>query len=40
MHQLEERSEGEIGDLDASQESLGELMPQGSSLVGRPIEPK
>lgn len=40
LNELEARSEGEIGDLDASQESLGELIPQGSSLVGKPVEPK
>ena len=28
MNQLEARSEGEIADLDASQESLGEIIPK------------
>lgn len=40
MDKLEQRSEGELMDLDASQESIGEVMRQGSNIVGKPIEPK
>jgi len=38
INMLDERSEGELGELDGSDESLGEIMPSNTNIVGRPLD--
>lgn len=38
INMLDERSEGELGELDASNESLGEIIPSGTNIVGKPVD--
>lgn len=38
INMLDERSEGELGELDASNESLGEIIPSNTNIVGRPLD--
>ena len=38
INMLDERSEGELGELDASNESLGEIIPSNTNIVGKPLD--
>lgn len=38
INMLDERSEGELGELDVSHESLGQIMPSNTNIVGKPLD--